>query len=135
MTCRHSKYDPACSSYQSRLDTLKSDYEKQIVGQTTPDAERYQIEDIEEVGNFLVVKASYPNCRSCAYEGVKVMVFEGVTVKDAIKWKRIDPHFRKALGMPVKTEAPGPIARFPASDQGWKDALAYATARTATRTK
>lgn len=124
MTCRHQKYDPNCSSYQSRIDTLEQDYAKQIVGQTTPDAERFHVEDSAEVGNYLVLKVSYPNCKNCSYEGVKVMVFEGVGLKDAIKWKKIDPHFRELTSS--TTEATSPIARFPASDQGWHDAIGYA---------
>ncbi len=123
MTCRHSAGDPNCSSNSNYYGGSSSS------SVTTPDAERYTIEDIEEVGSFLVVKVSYPNCRSCAYEGVKVMVFENRTVKDAIKWKRIDPHFRKPSPSPIKTEAPTPVARFPASDQGWRDAMEYARSR------
>ncbi len=136
MTCRHGPYDPNCGSYQGNLERLKTDYAKQIVGQITPDSENFSVEDVEEVGNFLVMKVKYPNCKSCSYEGVKIMVFEGAKIKDAIKWKKIDPHFRPtAKGFVGKTAAPGPIARFPASDQGWTDALCWAADKETARKK
>lgn len=129
MTCRHGPYDPNCGSYKSDISTLKSDYKREILGQLTPDSEKFEIEEVEEVGSCLVMKVSYPNCKTCAYEGIKVMVFENVKIKDAIKWKKIDPHFRKPSATVKKTEAPGPVARFPASEQGWKDAMEYAKKR------
>ena len=66
----------------------------------------------------MVLKVKYPSCKNCSYEGIKVMVFLDTTALDALRWKRIDPHF--------KDKAPSPAARFPASDEGWNDALAYA---------
>tara|TARA_Y100000310_G_scaffold282353_1_gene303486 strand:+ start:1702 stop:2511 length:810 start_codon:yes stop_codon:yes gene_type:complete len=93
---------------------------------TTPDCENYQILETEQVGSTLVVRVKYPNCARCSYEGVKVMVFLDTSVDDAIKWTRIDPHFRDPASARRPTEAPGPEARFPASDRGWEDALAYA---------
>jgi len=94
MTCRHSAYDPNCSSYDSSIRRLKSDYEKQIlekIASESPDAEKFEIEEIEEVGRFLVMKVKYPNCSKCEYEGSKIMVFCDVTMKDAVKWRKIDP--------------------------------------------
>jgi hypothetical protein len=92
----------------------------------SPDNNRFQVEEIEEVGNFLVMKVLYPNCAKCAYEGNKVMVFEGVTIKDAFKWRKLDPHFRAGGLPPPINEAPPPVARFPASTRGWADAMEYA---------
>lgn len=91
----------------------------------TPDAERYEIVDVERVGAHIVMKVLYPNCRRCAYEGNKVMVFTDITEAQILKWKRIDPHFRAPGDNPTR-EAPSPAARFPASDEGWQDALNYA---------
>jgi hypothetical protein len=129
MTCRHGPYDPNCGSYKGNIETLKSDYEEQIrkkVASETPDAEKFEIEEIEEVGRFLVLKVKYPNCKKCEYEGSKVMVFCDVTIKDAIKWRRIDPHFRDPKKAKLKTEAPSPVCRFPANESGWLHALDYA---------
>ena len=130
MTCRHSKYDPACSSYQAQMGSLERDYQTQIAAKrepATPDAKNYFVEDAMEVGRFLVLKVKYPNCKDCSYEGTKVMVFEGASLLDAIRWKEIDPHFRDKAG--AQFAAPGPVARFPASPQGWQDAITYAKGR------
>jgi hypothetical protein len=68
----------------------------------------------------------YPNCAACAYEGSKILVLLNRTLKDAIKWRRIDPHFRDPAKQAGPLEAPGPAARFPGSRDGWIDAIAYA---------
>lgn len=131
MTCRHEKYDPSCSSYQSSLVTLAADYRAQFVN--TPDASQYEVEDAKEVNGNLVMKVKYPNCAKCSYEGTKIMVFTGVKMKDALMWRTIDPHFR--AGVPKAKEAPSPVARFPGSDKGWRDALEYAARQQATGTQ
>jgi hypothetical protein len=125
LTCRHGAYDPDCHSYEGNLKRLKIDYQKQIVDSLTPDSKNYTVEEVEQVNNCVVMRVVYPNCAKCSYEGNKVMVFEGVTLKDVIKWKEIDPHFRETpAGTPLV--APSPVARFPASPEGWLDALTYA---------
>ena len=43
-----------------------------------------------------------------------------------MRWRKIDPHFTDPKTTRPPTEAPGPSARFPASEEGWADALAYA---------
>lgn len=93
----------------------------------TPDAENFTIEDAVVVGENLVLKVKYPNCKRCTYEGNKVMVYLKTDPLKALKWKKIDPHFRG----PGRTdkEAPSPAARFPASPEGWQDALAFAKAK------
>lgn len=132
MSCRHRKYDPACSSYEGQMKALKREYEEQILAKLstdTPDAERFQVIDAEQVGRHLVMKVQYPNCASCSYEGQKVMVFLDTTSLMALRWKRIDPHFRddgyKDNGRDF-SQAPSPAARFPASTQGWEDARGWA---------
>lgn len=98
----------------------------------TPDASNYEIQEVSEVGTHLVLKVKYPNCASCAYEGNKVMVFLNVKAIDAMKWKKIDPHFRappkvgSSYPNITSREAPSPAARFPGSADGWADAIAYA---------
>lgn len=121
MTCRHEPNDPSCSSHPSYVPPYRSEPK-------TPDKRNYSVEDVTRVGPHLVVKAKYPNCASCAFEGVKIMVFLNVTENEALRWKEIDPHFRpKARGL--ASCAPSPAARFPGSAEGWNDALAYAKAK------
>jgi hypothetical protein len=93
---------------------------------TTPDADLFEIVDIIDIGQHMVMKVKYPNCSNCAYEGQKIMVFLNVNWKDVIKWRKIDPHFRAPNSIRRATEAPSPAARFPGSPSGWNDAVAYA---------
>jgi len=122
MVCRHSPGDPSCSSHPSN----RYRYESTPV---TPDAKNYSIEDVARVGRNLVMKVKYPNCSSCAYEGTKVLVFLKVTELEALKWKEIDPHFRDPKRT-MAARAPSPAARFPASNEGWNDAVEYAKTKT-----
>lgn len=97
----------------------------------TPNPDEFSVEDVEQVGHNLVIKVRYPGCARCDFDRCKVMVYLGAQLQDAILWRRIDPHFRAPLttmqltGKPLR-EAPSPAARFPASAEGWADALAYA---------
>jgi len=95
----------------------------------TPNADEYDIEGVEELAPYLVLKVRYPSCKACAYEGVKVLVIHGRTLKDVITWKRIDPHFRDPLLPFSLREAPSPVARFPGSESGWKDAIEWAKSK------
>lgn len=124
MTCRHEPGDPNCSSHPRHYSSYDHAPSK------TPDASNYKIVAAERVGAHLVLKVKYPNCAACSFEGCKVMVFLNVTELQALVWRKIDPHFRgPAPAQPY--EAPSPAARFPASTDGWRDALAYASTRSA----
>lgn len=122
MTCRHAAGDPNCSSsaaYQLRQA-------QKYRAQTTPDVEKYEIVRVERAGPHLVLEVLYPNCSKCSYEGRKVMVFLSVPEVDVLRWRKIDPHFRAPDKARNPKEAPGPVARFPASEEGWRDAVAWA---------
>jgi hypothetical protein len=94
----------------------------------SPDNENFDILDNVEVNGHLVLKAQYPSCAKCAYEGTKIMVYENVSLREAIKWRVIDPHFADP-NRPLNTArvAPSPVARFPGNEKGWADAVNYAT--------
>ncbi len=129
MTCRHKSFDPSCSSYKASIDQLKDDYEREILDKIkaeSPDMDNFSIEDIEQVGTYLVVKAKYPTCKKCEYEGHKVMIFSNTTIKDAIKWRQLDPHFRGPTRQD-SSKAPSPVARFPGDPAGWDAAKRYAS--------
>jgi hypothetical protein len=133
MTCRHRAGDPDCSSthgsraWQEQQDAYARS--SKASEPATPDSEKYEIVDVVQVGKHLVVKATYPNCRKCSYEGTKVMVYLDTSPLDAMKWRKIDPLFTDATKPRPKTEAPGPAARFPASAEGWQDAINYAESK------
>lgn len=80
------------------------------------------------VGRHLVMKVKYPNCSSCAFEGTKILVFLNISELEALKWRKIDPHFRDPRRKST-TEAPSPAARFPGTPEGWADAVAYANSK------
>lgn len=145
MTCRHAKGDPNCTSqkgtraWHEQQDAYQrqNDQKQYTMGiaagrrqamaeieAQTPDSERYEILDFIEIPGMLVVKAQYPNCSKCKYEGIKIMVFEGVSIRDMVFWRKIDPHFGNPDSR-KKTEAPSPVARFPGNDQGWERAIMF----------
>ncbi len=124
MTCRHGAGDINCSNHPAN----EAARQRQYRAETTPDPDNYEILETETVGQHLVLKVRYPNCTRCAFEGTKVMVFLNVPIKDALKWKRIDPHFRAPTN-PGGREAPSPAARFPGTPDGWSDAMAYAASK------
>jgi hypothetical protein len=129
MTCRHSANDPDCT-HGGRVNNYN--YAPTPEPPKTPDASNFSIVEAAQVKNHLVLKINYPNCSMCSYEGTKVLVFLNTTSIDALKWKKIDPHFRaptKVLKSTLVTESPGPSARFPASPEGWVDAIDYANSK------
>ena len=138
MTCRHASGDPACSSTQDgwraaeiereHAESRQREREKEqaIVYASTPDVDKYELVEVERVGPHLVMKVRYPNCKKCSYEGNKVMVFLNVSESAALRWRRMDPHFRDPALKREPHEAAPPAARFPASAEGWADALVYA---------
>ncbi len=148
MICRHSRGDPNCGSSggSSSVEYVYRDTpcnKKHYPDVETPDSKNYDIVQIERVGEHLVLKVLYPNCSKCAFEGNKVMVFINIGELEVIRWKEIDPHFRpskeggtqwaKGTLKDVK-KAPSPVARFPATEEGWKDAIVYARTKSSPNT-
>lgn len=95
----------------------------QELAERSPNPDDFKIVDYEQVDRHLVLKVQYPSCKRCEFDQCKVMVFLDRTLKSALRWKRIDPHFYEKKGA---GEVPSPVARFPASAEGWSDAIAYA---------
>ncbi len=134
MTCRHQPGDPACGqgardsaeAERERLEKELWTYKEAAKTPKTPDAENYSIEKIERVGKHLVLQVQYPNCKFCAYEGNKVMVFENVSEVEVLRWRKIDPHFADPTVQRPPREAPSPVARFPASEGGFWAAVQFA---------
>lgn len=136
MICRHRSGDPACGStaggYQA-MNNARYETESKLaeinqlrakLAAMTPDSSVFEIEDTKQVGKHMVMKVSFPNCKSCAYEGNKVLVYLNMDINSVLKWRSLDPHFRASKSLNVK-EAPPPDARFPASTDGWKNAVKF----------
>lgn len=119
MTCRHRPGDPSCSSSPDYVPPYRPG------PSPSPDPSSYTVEQVERVGAHLVMRVRYPGCARCEFDSNKVIVFLGVGELEALRWRRIDPHFRAARSK-SELEAPPPAARFPATKEGWSDALSYA---------
>ncbi len=125
MTCHHGPNDRSCSSHRDYV--APHSYANSYSTPITPDSEKYEIIDYWEIGEYFVLKVKYPNCGICSFEGTKILVYHGISVKDILtKWKKIDPHFADPKRPKSISSAPPPIARFPASAEG--QALAIKTA-------
>ena len=114
MTCHHAPGDRSCA-------TQFPEYNGQAPA--SPDVDNFKVLDAYQYGNSMVLKVQYPNCRNCEYEGTKVLVYDNCTPLMALKWKRIDPHFADPKLKRTPEMAPSPTARFPASEEGWAQAL------------
>ena len=132
--CRHGADDPNCSSNKDREITYhKPAGARGAKAVKTPDAESYEVVPVARTGRNLVLKVRYPNCATCSYEGNKVLVYLDVPEEKVLMWRKIDPHFADPkLARPLK-EAPSPAARFPASAEGWQDAINYASLKERTK--
>jgi hypothetical protein len=139
MTCRHEPGDPACGSSpegQAREARRREQYrqkeaearEAELLART-PNPDVFEVMEVEQVGQHLVVKVRYSSCTKCSFDAQKVMVFFDAKVKDVIYWKRIDPHFQNPPAVDDRKVAPSPRARFPADDAGWDDALEFARSK------
>lgn len=131
MTCKHRADDINCHSHPDYNYYHPAAPSRNIVSPPmTPDPEEYDVLDIKECGDYLVLKVQYPSCKACSYEGIKVLVVKS-TLKDAVMWKKIDPHFREPsstiAGQKPIRQSPSPVARFPATVDGWNDAIEYAS--------
>lgn len=141
MTCHHEEGDPNCEHRRLRdrriqaaeskaareADLLKENKELlTALAATRPDPEDFVPIDSEQIGPHLVFKAQFPSCAKCSYEGHKVLVYLNASVKDALRWRALDPHFRPVDPPGPVRAAPPPDARFPASPAGWADALEFA---------
>jgi hypothetical protein len=130
MVCRHDPGDHNCSSNKHYVAPYNPPYSppatppwtRTTVAVESPDSEKYEVIDFYRNGLNVALKVRYPNCAKCSYEGTKVLVCQGVSEEMIIRWVRIDPHFADKPRGP--REAPSPIARFPASDTGWRMAKA-----------
>lgn len=104
---------------QKKIDKLQAE-----LSALTPDSSKWELVDFLESGSYFIAKVKFQSCEHAGYGGHKILVFKATT-KEAIMWRHIDPHFKKAGIEVIKTHAPVPIARFPASPEGWEDAKAF----------
>lgn len=130
MSCRHQDGDPACTTKNpdemrkmARAMSARWDPPSQ-----SPDADEFDIIRIEEFASYLIAEVVYPSCAKCSYEGHKLIVWKNQNMRDAVRWKKVDPHFRPEEKLPDPKQAPPPLARFPATPEGWVHAKLFAQA-------
>ena len=95
-------YRPSVSNVTNNVTIVKGN----------PNSYNYKILDYYHINGNLVVKINYPECRN--YEGNKILVFKGVTLKKLLRQKRIDPHFSR------NKKYISPFARFEPTKEGLK---------------
>lgn len=76
-----------------------------------PDPNNYVIKQYNQCGKYLLVAITYPDCTN--YEGRKILLYKGITIKKLLKQKIIDPHFSD------NKKFYSPIARFEPTQEGW----------------
>lgn len=87
-----------------------------------PDPRHFTIDQVEWIGNGLIVGITYPGCTH--YEGRKVLVFDRWSESALRQCRVIDPHF-----IDVAPEGiPMPVARFHPTTAGWRLARICAAA-------
>lgn len=119
MICRHGPRDPDCSSNGGGCYSRSS-----ASIPPSPKVDDFEILDIFRHGALMALKVRYPSCKSCHYEGTKILVVPAAGEVTIHQWKKIDPHFRD----PAKTArnaCPSPVARFPGSKEGWENAKKF----------
>ena len=128
MTCRHGPHAPACSSYRGNLAAAQRFVEERsaVSVLTSTSTKVFHIDDFYEAEFALVLRVKYEECDNCAFDSHKIMVYEGKTVRDAIRWRDLDPHFYPPDRSLAAGQAPPPIARFPGSVLGWGLAVDFA---------
>lgn len=75
-----------------------------------PDPKNWVILKTYENSKYTLVKVQYPDCTN--YEGVKILLYQGISASNLEKLKYLDPHFCEGCI--------SPIARFEPTELGWK---------------
>lgn len=91
--------------------------EREVLPRGNPDPRRFTVLEVEEHGGNVAVKVRYPDATN--YEGVKVMVFRGVTEHDIRTAAFLDPHFCESRAHV------SPVARFEPTPEGWAMAIGF----------
>lgn len=122
------------SEYAASMHSLEQHKDKQIaelkkviqdMRDENPDPRNWELLKEFQVGPFIALKLRYPKCKN--YKGEKVLVFRA-TLAQLVKQKVIDPHFGDINSIQIDGQSTNmiyPIARFPASVDGWNDAVKY----------
>jgi len=75
-----------------------------------PNPTRWEVIETRQLGDYLIVQVRYLDCTN--YEGVKILVFEGITIEILVAQGVCDPHFSENQNLH------SPIARFVPTQEG-----------------
>lgn len=78
-----------------------------------PNPDLFRIVKTSQYGDYVITKIHYPGCTT--FKGMKILVVK-TSIKELKSRIRIDPHFLEDENL---------IARFPATNIGWKDASLF----------
>lgn len=79
-----------------------------------PNPRNFSIRRVEMIGKYLIAKIHYPDCTN--FEGMKILVYENLSIEQLSSLTFIDPHF-------CDGDHPSPIARFTPTEDGWYHAV------------
>jgi hypothetical protein len=83
-----------------------------------PNPSNYEILRYEQIGEYLIIEIKYFDCPN--YEGKKILIFGGISIKGLMCQEQIDPHFSDNKNFY------SPMARFEPTETGWKYAKQFA---------
>lgn len=76
-----------------------------------PNPSSYEVVQSVAINGHLLVQIKYPDCTN--YEGNKILLYRGLTLKQLLDQKLVDPHFSNS------EKYKSPIARFEPTLYGW----------------
>jgi len=80
-----------------------------------PDPQQFEIIKTKAFGDLLIALVEYPSCNN--FEGLKILVYEGVTADSLRSRTEIDPHFSE--------DGFSPVARFEPTELGLRMAVSF----------
>lgn len=82
-----------------------------------PDPANFKIIKCRKIRRFVIIWVNYPDSKN--YEGNKILLFEGISLKRIREIKLLDPHFCDSK------EHLSPVARFVPTIKGWDYAVTF----------
>lgn len=105
-SCEGCKPKHACEAVVREEGSLDIESARKL---PNPDPGDFKIERLMPIGDFLLARVCYLGCTN--FEGVKILLYRGVSMSQLTSVESLDPHF-------VDSKF-SPIARFVPTVEGW----------------
>lgn len=118
MTCHHKDGDPTCTAGRS-AEALYHKGQNLVDKWGPKDEPTYRVEEVAIVGHHLLLGVT---------DGAgsqMVLVYADTHAAEALKWRRINTSL-DVQTKGAKALSPAPVARFPATPTGWRNAAIFA---------